>query len=153
MIKHRVMSHDASRIWEGLQNRGGIAIWHSADLSDPGKTWTTPLLNKHGYPAAKQHWKMEDEPRRQITDPEEVVVDVPKEVKRFHIALRRGSTGFSIKLTDGSSRKLERAVEKANEQYCQGETLAWYEFDYDTQEAVILVPDQSIPIEEFIKMA
>lgn len=58
------------------------------------------------------------------------------EVKRFHVAVRWGAQGFSLKLTDGATRNVRRALAKAGE----GST---YTFDYDTQECVIYMPDLS----------
>jgi hypothetical protein len=148
--KHFVTSYNAELIWDWRQNRGGIAIWRSIDLSDPGKSWTTPAQEEDGSPKAKQHWQMADKPDRIITDPAEVEVHVPKEVDRFHVAIERGSGLMRFQLTDGSTRKVRRRVEKANEKHCNGEKLAWYEFDYSVQDAVILVPDRQVPIEEYI---
>jgi hypothetical protein len=150
MDKHYVTSDNAETIWDWLQNRGGIALWRSVDLSDPGKSWTTPAQEEDGSPKRKQHWKMEEQPHRIITDPAEVEVHVPKEVNRFHIAIRPGSNGLSLKVTDGSTRRIQKAVVKANREHCNDEDLAFYEFDYSTQEAVIFVPDRQLPIEEFI---
>ena len=94
----------------------------------------------------KQSWEMANEPYRIITDPAEVEVHVPKEVKRFRVGVRMGSQGFSFKVTDGGSRRIKREVAKAKENYGD----AWYEFDYSTQEAVIMVPDSKAPLEEFV---
>jgi hypothetical protein len=133
-------------IWEWLQTRGGIAVWRSLDLSDPGQTWTTPKLSADGTPAPPPHpWKAEKAPSRIITDPTEVIVDVPREVRRFRVAIRLGSQGFSYKLTDASSRKLRSACEKAGEN-------SWYTFDYDTQEAIIWAPSgQSLTIDKYME--
>ena len=37
----------------------------------------------------------------------------PVEVKRFHVAVRLGSQGFSLKVSDGGSRRIRREVAKA----------------------------------------
>lgn len=145
MIKHLVQPDDAVIIMNWLKTRGGIAIWDCADLSDPGKTWTCPLLGEDGTPKSKQYWQM-GKIIREITDPAEISVVVPKEVKRFHIALRRGAQGFKIKLTDGSTRKVHMAVKKAGKG-------AWYVFDYSTQEAIICIPDKEIPLPEFCSVS
>ena len=148
--KHVVSPENAAKILAWLQHRGGLALWHSADLSDPGKSWTAPFLTETGEPKGKEHWQMQEQPARVITDPAEVEVHVPKEVKRFHIAIRRKG-GFRFALTDGSTTRVRRAVAKANQQYCRGESHAWYEFDYDSQEAVIFVPDARVPLLEFVQ--
>ena len=67
-----------------------------------------------------------------ITDPSLITVYEAREVQRFHIALRRSGNGLTIKLTDGSARKVRNAVEKAGKG-------SFYEFDYETKEAIIMV--------------
>jgi hypothetical protein len=52
------------------------------------------------------------------------------EVKRFHVAVRIGGQGFCLKVTDGGTRRIWRELAKAG-------TGSFYEFDYNTQEAVI----------------
>jgi hypothetical protein len=58
-----------------------------------------------------------------------------KEVKRFRVGIRMGSQGLRVKVTDGGSRRIRREVAKAG-------AGATYTFDYMTQEAVILVPEE-----------
>ena len=144
--KHVCNPQSAKQMLEWIKTRGGLALWRSINLSNPGETWTTPLNKADGTPMPKQSWEMANEPYRVITDPAEVEVHIPKEVKRFHVGVRMGSQGLSWKVTDGGSRRIEREVAKANEKYGD----AWYEFDYSTQDAVILVPDARIPLEEFV---
>ena len=140
--KHRVIEPNAPRFVDWMRNRGGIAVWGCLDLSDPSKTWSTPANQIDGKPTTKPHWSATNNPIRIITDWDEIVVDTPKEVKRFHVAIRRGSQGLSFKLTDGSSAKLRNACEKAGDG-------SWYEFDYQSQEAVILVPGASMTLKEW----
>jgi hypothetical protein len=64
-----------------------------------------------------------------------------KEVRRFRVGVRRGD-GLSFKLTDGATRKLRAAVANAGE-------LATYRFDYEMQEAVVLVPDKTVPLNQW----
>ena len=140
---HRILAENANLIWKWFQERGGIVIWHSADLSDPSKTWTGPMKDAEGNPPKKENWKMEDQPREAFTDPMNVWVDTPKEIKRFHVAIRRGTQGMCFKCTDASSARIEREVAKRQN--------SWYEFDYDTQEAVIYVPGKSKRLPAYIK--
>jgi hypothetical protein len=78
-----------------------------------------------------------------ITDEAEIDVIVPKVFKRFHGAVRMGSQGLSMKLTDGASRRLKSYLAKAG----QG---SWYEFDYGAEEnVVILVPDKTVPLSKW----
>ena len=144
--KHVCMPCDAESMLKWIKTRGGLALWRSINLSNPSKTWTTPAKSMDGTPMPKQSWEMANEPYRIITDPAEVEVHVPKEVKRFRVGVRMGSQSFSFKVTDGGSRRIKREVAKAQENYGD----AWYEFDYSTQEAVIMVPDSKAPLEEFV---
>ena len=143
MEKHTVTADNAKLIWDWLQTRGGIAIWRSINLSNPGDSWTTPVNGGDAKPKSKPTWEAANEPERIITDPADVVVSVDKEVKRFHIAIRMGRQGMSLKLTDGSTRKVEKAVEKAGDG-------AYYRFDYETQEAVIFAPESTTPLTDYM---
>jgi hypothetical protein len=56
------------------------------------------------------------------------------EVKRFRVGIRLGAQGFKVKVTDGGTRRIWREIAKAGEgSFC--------EFDYMTQEAVIMKPE------------
>lgn len=140
--KHTVSPENAAKFKEWILSRGGVAVWRSADLSDPGLSMSSPALNRDGTPTAKPHWKLENTPHRVITDPADIDVVTDREVKRFHIGVRPGSQGLSLKVTGGGTRKIRAAVEKAG----RG---ARYEFDYDTQEAVILVPDKVVSLKDW----
>lgn len=133
---------NAAQIFDWLKNRGGIAIWKSINLSNPSGSWTAPYLDDKGAVKGKPTWEADSKPARVITDPAEVWVMVPKEVKRFHIAIRAGAQGMSLKLSDGASRRVREAVAKEG-------IGAWYEFDYMTQEAVIFVAEREQRIAEF----
>src|ERR1035438_4989426 len=116
--KHRVIAQNAPKFLEWIRERGGVAIWGCLDLGDAGKTWSSPVRQQDGQPYPKPHYSATSEPIRIITDPAEILVDVPKEVRRFHIAIRMGAQGFKVKLTDGSSRKVRKAVEQAGDGPC-----------------------------------
>jgi hypothetical protein len=126
-----------------LATRGGIAQWPSVNLSNPGASWSTPALTD-GKPTPKPNWQCSNEPSQIVTDAAEVMVEVPKEVKRFRVGVRRGSEGFTLKVTDGGTRRIRKECAKAGEH-------SWYEFDYDTQEAVIYVPEKRVPLTEFLQ--
>lgn len=139
--KLTVSPENAAKFLEWLKTRGGLAIWRSIDLSDPGASCTTPVNGPDGRPVTKPHWKYAEKPERIITDPSEVEVVTPREVKRFRIAVRMGRQGFSLKLTDASTRKVRAACAKAGDD-------SWYEFDYETQEAIVFVPGKKVPLSE-----
>ncbi len=142
-ITHRILAANAAQIWKWFQERGGIAVWKSVDMSNPGRSWTTPIKDAEGNPTPRQDWRMEQAPSLTITEPAEVVVDVPKEIKRFRVAIKAGSQGLSLKCSDASSRRIRRECAKAGEE-------SWYEFDFSTQEAVVFVPGESKPLPEYI---
>ena len=146
--KYETCPEEAARMLDWIRNRGGLAIWDSCNLSDPGKTWTTPATTQEGKPASvagKPHWSC-GSVIATITDIADVSVVTPKEVKRFHIAVRMGSQGFTVKLTDGSTRRVRAAREKAARDTGKD---AWYEFDYSSQEAVIFVPGDTVPLKDW----
>ena len=143
-VKHRILAENAAQIWQWFQQRGGIAVWKSVEMSNAGRSWTTPLTDAEGKPMPRQDWRMEQTPSLTITDPAEVVVDVPKEVKRFRVSIKSGAQGLLLKCSDASSRRIRKECERVGEE-------SWYEFDYETQEAVIFVPGESKPLPEFIR--
>lgn len=142
MEKYQCTAQAAPLIKSWLETRGGIAIWRSIDLSDPGRSITTPVKTAEGDPASKPHWSMANKPERIITSVDDVEVCMDKEVKRFRVAIRRGAQGLSFKCTDASSRRIRKAVEKAGKG-------AHHVFDYWTQEAVIMAPEKIIPLAEY----
>lgn len=146
MDNHQVYPENAAMILDWIRTRGGIAIWDSANLSNPGASWTCPVNDEAGNPKGKPTWEA-GKIERVITDPAEVDVVAPKEVKRFRVGVRMGSQGFMMKVTDGGSRRIRKEVDKAQEKHGS----AWHVFDYGTQEAVILVPDQTVPLLEFVQ--
>ena len=146
MEKHRVLAENAALIAKWMQERGGVLVWGSVHLADPGRTWTTPAHNEDGSDVARPHWSATSAPVRTIMDWDEIEVHVPREVKRFHVGIRLGDQGMSYKVTDGGTRRIRAAVAKAGED-------AWYEFDYETQEAVIFIPDKVIPLREYAPVA
>lgn len=146
--KHQVGVNNAQQIFSWIRDRGGIAIWDSQNLSDPGRTWTTPLHNQDGTRRTeKPHWSA-NQIARVITDPAEVEVVVAKELRRFHVAVRMAANGMILKLTDASSKQVRRAVAKAVQEFGD----AWHEFDYESQKnAVIYVPAEVVPLAEWMR--
>lgn len=135
----KIGGEHAAKLIDWLENRGGIAVWGSADLSDPTYSVFAPVLEKDGKPFGKPSWKCKNEPDRIVKDISEVDVYEPVEVKRFHVSLRIGDQGLKVKCTDASSRRIRNACDHAGEG-------AYYQFDYDTQECVIYVQNKLIPL-------
>lgn len=138
MTKHRIDAKDIKQISEWFATRGGIAVWRSANLANPGGGWTAPINGPDGKPAGKPNWQAHHTPERLITDPSEVEIVEGREVRRFRVAIRHGD-GMSITLSDAASRKVRTALAKAGPN-------SWNEFDYSAQEAVIMVPAKVVPL-------
>jgi len=122
---------------EWIANRGGVAVWENRNLSNPGAGLSyTPALSEAGNPSIPPHWS------RRLLEVCKSIEDFRfvrgfKEVRRLRVAVRMGSQGWMLKLTDGSTDKLHKALDKIKEETGQE---ACYRFDYTTQEAVIEVP-------------
>jgi hypothetical protein len=144
MEPHEVAPENALRMFEWIKTRGGIAVWPSINFSNLGQSWSTPYRTPEGELMLKPTWQADSKPSRVITDPNDVVVIARKEVKRFRVAIRRGSQGMSFKLTDASSRKLRATCDKLS-------TESSYHFDYETQEAVFTIPDTKVPLTEYVE--
>lgn len=140
---------NAPQIYKWMMDRGGIDIWDSANLSNPGMTWTVPIRDAEGnrrdkkptweagkvvasyHPEAMEQWGLQS-----------IVVDIDREVKRFRVAVRRAT--FSFKLTDAASRKVRETLSKLGEGHS-------YNFDYSSQEVVFFKTDSSIPLTEYME--
>lgn len=141
---HTVSPENALRFADWLKNRGGIAVWRSVNLSNPGASWSGPANKPDGTPSTKPNWQCAEKPSRIITDFREVIVTTGKVVETFRITLRPGDS-MNITLTPGSSRKLRERLAK------RGET-AWHEFGgFDGRDCSILVPDAIVPLDEWLK--
>lgn len=137
--------HAAERVANWLFYRGGLAHWTSLNLGAAGDTMTTPKEDQEGGLTTKPRWDLANEPTSYTYDPARVGVTIDKEVKRFHVGVRVGAQGLSMKVTDGGSRRIQREVEKAGEG-------AYYCFDYgDYENAVIMAPESVISLLDWIE--
>ena len=136
---------NAEKFWDWIQNRGGVAVWKSVNLSNPGVSWSTPRFTEDDPPKPypKPTWQAENEPSRVITDPADIEVAFDREIKRFGVEIRQSANGLQLKCSDASSRRIEREVARAG-------MGAYHEFDYGTQEAVIMKPEKVMPLTEWI---
>lgn len=135
---------NASRFAGWIRDRGGVAVWKTLNLSNPGQGWYTPCLSKDGTPVTKPHMYAPNNPDLVVTDPALIEVYWPEEAKRFHVAVKRSSNGLMLKCTDASSARIRREVEKAG-------VGAYYEFDYMTQECVIFRTAKSVSLKEWME--
>ncbi len=107
---------DAPRVLDWIKNRGGVQVWRSVDLSDPGASSITPARDADGNPTRCPHWKFAKAPIT-ITDPAQVGVYTEVLYKAFPVALRRGSNGLTLKLTDAAQRKVDKATAQCKEKH------------------------------------
>jgi hypothetical protein len=153
--RHTIESTQVEKIVGWIKTRGGIAIWRSANLSNPGASWTTPATIRKGdctgyigpdaddvIPYPKPTWQADSKPSNVIDSVQDIDVSYDVEVKRFKVALRRA--GFSVKVTDAGTRRIRKEVEKAGKG-------SFYRFDYDTQEAVIFRQDRIVSLTEVLR--
>lgn len=129
-FKHEVSEDNAAKMWEWLKSRGGIAVWMSADLSNPGASWSTPATIRRGdcdgsqaaegspddiLPYPKPNWQCGNTPEI-ITDPADVGVFTDALYKAFRVGLKRGC-GYSVLLSDGAQRKVDKAMSDCREKH------------------------------------
>ena len=140
---HRVDIDNVAMIKEWLTTRGGLAIWNSHNLANPGASWTCPVLDDKGKPKPAPTWEA-GEVIRIILDPKEVLVMIPLVVKVFHVAVRKSSQGLSLKVTAGGTRRIHDEVDKAAKKYGKP---AYYRFDYgSTNNVEICIDDSAVPL-------
>jgi len=154
---HHCTVANAPKFLDWIRNRQGIAVWRSINLSNPGKSWSTPATIRRGdceeplkdgesadaiIPYPKPTWEADHQPERIVTSTDDVLVCHDKEVKRFHVAVRRSSNGLQMKCTDASTQRIRKAVAKAGKD-------AYYEFNYALQEAVIMAPSKTETLTEW----
>ena len=147
MNPFQIESSNARLVAQWIRERGGVLVWQSVNLSNPSGQWLSPYLDEAGEIYTKPNWQCDSKPSRRITSVDEVVVATVKEVKRFHVAVRRGN-GLSLKVTDGGSRRIHAEVEKAEAKYGKP---ASFHFDYgDYDNAVITVDDVVTPLSAYL---
>lgn len=132
---------NAARFADWIATRGGVAVWRSVNLSNPGASWSTPALAADGKPMARPTWEVDNKPERVVMSADDVDVTTGREVKRVKIALRRGD-GLSIVLTSHSSKKLRAACDAAGPD-------SWYEFD-GMGYALVFVPGEVVELSAWV---
>lgn len=116
-----------------------VSYWENVDLSVGGGFYLTKATDGE---QVRPHWRAGPAPVLSIFSSDAFIVVSRVEVQRFRVGLRMGSQGFTVKLTDGASRRLRAALVKAGEG-------SKYHFDYETQEAVITVRGRTIPLKDW----
>lgn len=101
----------AAKLRDWIQNRGGVALWRSIDLSDPGASVLTPA------DSAKPRWKFANEPEVIVTRGSDVGVYQEVLFRAFHVALRRSTNGLAFKLTDYASERVHKVMNECREKH------------------------------------
>lgn len=135
---------NAPKFWDWITNRGGVALWRSANLSNPGASWCTPACTENGDPYPQPTWETDQFPVVVVTDLKNIEVYKAEEIKRFHVAVRRRGGGLTYKCTEASTKRLQKEVSKV-----EG---AFHRFDYASQEAVIMRPIVQGTLEEWVRL-
>lgn len=144
-MKIEIEEQNVQFIRKWLAARRGLAVWNAADFS--GRKMSTPLLDAEGNPYPQPTWWVDKTPSATATTEEEVFVRVWKEVKRFHVAVRMGSQGLTVKVTDYGSKRIRKECEKATDK--TGKESSYY-FDYESHENVVIqVQDAVVPLTEY----
>ena len=88
-----------------IQSQGGVKVWENVNLSNPGAgNIYTPGLTRDGKEYTRPPSWTHEFHGQIIKDINAFrFVKEMREVKRFHVAIRRGSQGFCFKCTDASS--------------------------------------------------
>jgi hypothetical protein len=60
--RHEVSPENAAKFRDWIARRGGVAVWHSINLSNIGASWSTPALREDGTPTPKPTWEADDKP-------------------------------------------------------------------------------------------
>ena len=138
MKQIQVFGEGAKETFRGwIVGRGGIRVWDNMNLSDPSAgPMFTPAFAGDGKPYPKPHWSRQE--GELVTSIDRFQFVLPKEVKRIKIAVRMGAQGLSLKLTDASSRKLNRAMDKIREEYGIDPV-----YHFEGREAVISIPGEN----------
>lgn len=141
--KIRVSAVDAFKIALWLETRGGVAVWQRINLSNPGSAFC-PVNQENGEPMQKPSWEYADKPERIVSNPCDVIVYVPVVAARMHVAIRKSSNNFMLKLTDASSRRVRAMLEKLGEK-------SSYHFDYgEYKNCVFTVEGEEKILPEFM---
>jgi hypothetical protein len=143
MERYTISHRQAELIGTWLKERGGVAVWGSCNLSSRPADMLTPALDKSGVRTSSP--RSDCVLDRTITDPDDLEVAIDHEVKRFHVAVRMGSQGMSLKVTDGGTRRIRKEVAKAGKG-------AYYIFAYDDWDnAVIMAPEKVVPFIQYVE--
>lgn len=146
-----VQEENAHKAAKWLRTRGGIAEWKSHDLSNPGAGCFTPALTD-GKPTPSPHWRYTGNPKRVITDPNDIAIVESKEVERFKVKLQM--KGHRIELTKRSTNMVLHAMSCYPDgswhfaSTGSGSGSLAHGLNYGEDCVVVTVPDKTTPLSE-----
>lgn len=145
-FKHECIPKNAQRFWQWIKTRGGVAVWKSINLSNPGGGWSTPANDKDGKPYTKPNWQCGSTPTI-YTDAREIGVGEPVLFVAFPVKLKR--SGLSLNLSDTAQRRLDEELDKCRERHGN----AYYEkgvLDIDGASMGVFYDASITPLDEWI---
>lgn len=137
-FEHEVAKENAKKFWDWIKDRGGVAVWRSVDLSDPGQSWSTPRMTATGEAASPPTWRASAAPDKVITNPANIGVYDRELVRTIRVGIERGSE-LSWVLTAAASDRLRLALRLIGDG-------AFYEFSLDDNGRRVAVLYRSVPL-------
>jgi len=137
MDKPVISSDKAHLVYQWIKERGGVAVWRSANPENPTMSWTGPLLDKDGNEASKPNSQAMGTPYLIIKELSDVMVIVPKEVARIKVSER---------LSDEDTHKLNKVINQTEKKYRK---KAYYKIM--GQEVNVYINNRLISLEHYIK--
>jgi hypothetical protein len=128
---HECHVGDARKFWDWIKSRGGVAVWRSVNLGNPGASWSTPVKTLSGEDFSKPTWQVDNSPSMTVTDPDVIKVFDAREVARVKLAIRTRGSSLVQKPTPASNRRVLKALKDAGDD-------AYHVYDGD--EALIMKP-------------
>lgn len=127
---HECHVGDAPKFWDWIKSRGGVAVWRSVNISNPGASWSTPVKTLSGDDFSKPTWQADGSPLI-ITDPDVIKVFDARQVARVKLAIRTRGRGLVQKPTPASNHRVRKALKEAGDD-------AYHVYDGDV--ALIMKP-------------
>lgn len=121
-------------------------MWRSAGTAAVSAAYYTPLLSVDGIPFGPPRSDVGDQPAEVITDPAMVDVVAYREFERFRVGVRQGAQRLSATIDEEGKRRIDAALARAVR---DGHAGPVNQFDYQTHEVTILVPERLEPLSSF----
>jgi hypothetical protein len=144
---HQCEARVAAQWTNWIASRGGIAVWQTLGPVYPPARCYWPLLSLDGLPCSAPRADVGDTPAEIITDPARVEVVTYRAFERFVVGVRHGAQRLSLRVDEDGRRRIDEALERARR---EGHVDVMHEFDYQTHEVVILVPDVVMTLSTFL---